>query len=111
MNPTSVGRLRRLAARHETTLVVACVAGVVLLTVASGGGFLSGNSVRIFFQFLTVPVLIGLAQMVALCVGQLNLAVGALGGCAAALIASLLTDSGWPTLPALALAQLPSAAE
>ena len=29
-----------------------------------------------FFRFVSVPILIGLAQMVTLCVGQLNLAVG-----------------------------------
>ena len=52
-------------------------------------------------QFLAVPVLIGLAQMVVLAVGQLNLAVGAVGGFAAVAMGVLMADHGVPVPLAL----------
>ncbi|SEE49239.1 ABC transporter permease [Jiangella alba] len=80
----------------EMTLVVICVAGVIGLAVASDGNSLSSNSIRVFLQFLAVPVLIGLAQMVVLAVGELNLAVGAMGGVAAVSSGILMADHGAP---------------
>ncbi|MGV9309850.1 ABC transporter permease [Nonomuraea sp. NPDC003727] len=82
-------------------LTVVCVLGALVLTVNSGGTFLSGNSIKGFTTFLAVPILIGLAQMVTLSVGQLNLAVGALGGFSAALMAVLMQDHAVPAVPAL----------
>jgi ribose transport system permease protein len=80
----------------DATLIVISVVGYLALTIYSRGDFLSSNSIRTFLTFLAVPVLIGLAQMVALCVGQLNLAVGALGGFLACLMAVLMVDNGLP---------------
>jgi len=65
---------------NETTLAVVAVVGYAALAVTSGGSLLSGSAVETFFAYLAVPVLIGLAQLVALAVGQMNLSVGALGG-------------------------------
>jgi len=78
------------------TLVTVVVAGYIVLAVASSGTFLQGPSVRTFLQYLATPILIGLAQMVALCVGQLNLAVGALGGFTACLMGVMMADSNVP---------------
>jgi ribose transport system permease protein len=78
----------------EFTLGVICVLGVIGLTFASDGNALSSNSIRVFLQFLAVPVLIGLAQMVVLAVGELNLAVGAMGGVAAVSTGVLMADHG-----------------
>jgi len=80
----------------EFGLLVICVVGVVGLAVASGGNSLNSNSIRVFLQFLAVPVLIGLAQMVVLAVGELNLAVGAMGGVAAVASGVLMSDAGVP---------------
>ncbi len=49
-----------------------------------------------FFRFVSVPILIGLAQMITLCVGQLNLAVGAIGGVAACFTGVIVTSWGVP---------------
>ncbi|MFD1939832.1 MULTISPECIES: ABC transporter permease [Nonomuraea] len=84
-------------------LIAICVAGYLSLVVASGGAFASGNAVQTFFQFLPVPVLIGLAQMIALSVGQLNLAVGALGGFLACAMGVLMADLGVPAPAAIVI--------
>ncbi|MEU2243031.1 ABC transporter permease [Streptomyces sp. NPDC018338] len=88
--------LRRFSRSTTTTLLCVVLAGYVALGIASSGSFFEGPSVRTFLQYLATPILIGLAQMVALCVGQLNLAVGALGGFTACLMGVLMADSGVP---------------
>ncbi len=94
----------------DVTLIVISILGYLALTAYSRGDFLSSNSIRTFLAFLAVPVLIGLAQMVALCVGQLNLAVGALGGFLACLMAVLMVDFGMPMPLALVLGVVAGAA-
>ncbi|MGP8304446.1 ABC transporter permease [Streptomyces inhibens] len=91
-----VAVLRRFSRSTTMTLLGVVLAGYVALGVASSGSFFEGPSVRTFLQYLATPVLIGLAQMVALCVGQLNLAVGALGGFTACLMGVLMADHGVP---------------
>ncbi|QKW17747.1 ABC transporter permease [Kitasatospora sp. NA04385] len=88
--------LRRFSRSTTTTLLGVVLVGYAALGVTSSGTFFEGPSVRTFLQYLATPVLIGLAQMVALCVGQLNLAVGALGGFTACLMGVLMADSGVP---------------
>ncbi|MET9730417.1 ABC transporter permease [Streptomyces sp. NPDC006458] len=91
------GSVLRTFTRSTTmTLLVVALVGYIALGVTSSGTFFSGPSVRTFLQYLATPILIGLAQMVALCVGQLNLAVGALGGFSACLMGVLMADSGVP---------------
>lgn len=87
---------RRLLRSQSTTLVLIIVAGTVVLGIVSGGDLFSPVGLRTFFQFLAVPILIGLAQMITVAVGQLNLAVGAIGGVASALSAVLMADAGLP---------------
>ncbi|MFE0375589.1 ABC transporter permease [Streptomyces inhibens] len=91
-----VAVLRRFSRSTTMTLLGVVLAGYVALGVASSGSFFEGPSMRTFLQYLATPVLIGLAQMVALCVGQLNLAVGALGGFTACLMGVLMADHGVP---------------
>jgi len=86
------------ARSQNLTLAVIIVLGVVLLGVTSGGGFFSPVSVRTFFQFLAVPILIGLAQMITVAVGQLNLAIGSIGGFAACLAGVMMADLGVPAV-------------
>ncbi|OMI35367.1 ABC transporter permease [Streptomyces sparsogenes] len=88
--------MRRFSRSTTMILLCAVVVGYLALGIASSGAFFEGASVRTFLQYLATPVLIGLAQMVALCVGQLNLAVGALGGFSACLMGVLMADSGVP---------------
>jgi ribose transport system permease protein len=74
----------------EFSLTVLFILGFIALTITGGGVLLSGQSIRSFLTYLAVPILIGLAQMVVLAVGQLNLAVGAIGGASAAIMAQLM---------------------
>ncbi|MFI1301862.1 ABC transporter permease [Streptomyces sioyaensis] len=102
--------LRRFSRSATMTLLCVVLVGCVALGVASSGAFFEGPSVRIFLQYLATPVLIGLAQMVALCVGQLNLAVGALGGFTACLMGVLMADHGVPAGVAVAAGVLTATA-
>ncbi|MFF8817473.1 ABC transporter permease [Leucobacter sp. NPDC015123] len=77
-------------------LIGVVVAGAAFLAFATAGQFFGPVSLTSFFRFVSVPILIGLAQMVTLCVGQLNLAVGAIGGVAACLSGVMITAWGVP---------------
>ena len=74
----------------EFSLSLLFVLGFISLALTSGGVLLSGQSIRTFLAYLAIPILIGLAQMVVLAVGQLNLAVGAMGGATAAVMAQMM---------------------
>ncbi|MGW6197363.1 ABC transporter permease [Kribbella sp. NPDC055110] len=102
--------MNRFVRSTEMTLLAIGVVFFVFLVIASNGDLLSANSLRVLLQFLAVPVLIGLAQMVVLAVGQLNLAVGAIGGFAAAATAVLMADHGVPAPLALLIGFLLAAA-
>ena len=74
----------------EFSLSLLFVLGFISLALTSGGVLLSGQSIRSFLAYLAIPILIGLAQMVVLAVGQPNLAVGAMGGATAAVMAQMM---------------------
>lgn len=95
--------LDRMRNSNLAVLVVICILGIIVLAVKSGGEVLSGNSINGFLTFLAVPVLIGLAQMVCLSVGQMNLAVGAMGGASAAFMATLMQNHGMSAFLAVVL--------
>ncbi|MCU1652965.1 MAG: ABC-type transporter, integral rane subunit [Pseudonocardia sp.] len=80
----------------EATLLAVVVVGFAALAVTSGGDLLRGQAIQTVLTYVAVPVLIGLAQMVVLAVGQMNLSVGALGGFTAVLMGSMMGDAGWP---------------
>jgi ribose transport system permease protein len=88
--------MRRLISANNLLLAGVVVVGAALLGVATTGQFFGPVSMTSFFRFVSVPILIGLAQMVTLCVGQLNLAVGAIGGVAACLSGVMITSWGVP---------------
>jgi ribose transport system permease protein len=98
----AAGRRRRFLGTNAGTLAAVVVAGIAFLTVTGGDLLVDANARNTFLVFLVVPVLIGLAQLVALAVGQMNLAVGALGGFIAVTLGVLMADHGVP----LALAVL-----
>ena len=86
----------RFARSTEMTLIVVSVLGSIGLIAGSHGTLLHGNAIRGVLIYLTVPILIGLAQMVVLAVGQMNLSVGALGGFLSVSMAVLMADHGVP---------------
>lgn len=97
------GRLLDRIKTTEFSLSVIFVAGFTLLAVTSGGTLLTRQSLQGFLTFLAIPILIGLAQMIVLSVGQLNLAVGGMGGAASAMMAVVLANQGWSVWSALLL--------
>jgi ribose transport system permease protein len=80
----------------EVTLLAISVAGFVALAIASNGSLIGGSAIETLFAYVAVPVLIGLAQLVALSVGQMNLSVGALGGFVAVAGGIVMADNGVP---------------
>ena len=79
------------------TLLILSVIGFAILTIDSGGNLLTvANTRENFLSFLAVPILIGLAQLVVLAVGQMNLAVGALGGFLSVTMGVLMARHGVP---------------
>ena len=92
------------------TLTILFIVGFAALTIATAGNMLTYQSVLSFFTYLCVPVLIGLGQMVVLSVGQLNLAIGAMGGVTTAVMAVLMATYGVPVWLALILGLLLGAA-
>jgi ribose transport system permease protein len=81
--------------RTEGILAIISVVAFVVLAATTGGNLLEGNTLRAVFQYLAVPIVIGLAQMVVLAVGQMNLSVGVLTGLCAMSSAALMVDLGW----------------
>lgn len=88
--------MRRLISANNLLLAGVVIVGAAFLGMATSGQFFGPVSMTSFFRFVSVPILIGLAQMVTLCVGQLNLAVGAIGGVAACLSGVMITSMGVP---------------
>jgi ribose transport system permease protein len=80
----------------EFTLAVVGLLGFVALAIGTGGNLLSRGTLAALFQFLAVPIVIGLAQMVVLAIGQMNLSVGALTGFCAMIAAWLMIEGGLP---------------
>jgi ribose transport system permease protein len=80
----------------EVSLTAIFVIGFLALVLTSNGVFLSRASLQGFLTYLAVPITIGLAQMVVLSIGQMNLAVGTMGGVSCAIMAVLMADHNLP---------------
>ncbi len=99
--------------RHRATelsLTAIFVLGFLLLVATSHGVLLSRESLQGFLTYLAVPIVIGMAQMVVLAIGQMNLAVGAMGGVSAAIMAVLMADHHYPIWLALLIGFLSATA-
>ena len=91
------------------TLTVIFIVGFLGLAIATGGNLFSHASILSFFTYLCIPILIGLSQMAVLAVGQLNLAIGAMGGVVTAVMAVLMANIGVPVPLALMIGLLAGA--
>ncbi|MDX6266855.1 MAG: ribose transport system permease protein [Frankiales bacterium] len=91
-------RLRALTFLRGTefTLILLSVVGFVALASTTGGNLLTGPTLTAVFQYLAVPILVGLAQMAVLAVGQMNLSVGVVTGFTAMVAAWLMVHIGLP---------------
>jgi ribose transport system permease protein len=94
--PPAARRTRTSSYRTEAILAVISAVAFILLAATTGGNLLDPGTLKTVFQFLAVPMVIGLAQMSVLAVGQMNLSVGVLTGLCAMVSASLMVASGWP---------------
>ncbi|MFC7245367.1 ABC transporter permease [Catellatospora aurea] len=103
-------RLRSAVRTSEFTLVTLAVIGFVALTLTTDGNMLSAGTLAAFFRFLAVPMIIGLAQMVVLAIGQMNLSVGVLTGFCAMVAAWAMLEAGLPAPLAVLAAMLLGAA-
>ena len=89
-------RWQDVVRRTEFTLAVIVVVGYVVLAATTHGSVVSGDTLTAIFQFLAVPMVIGLSQMAVLSVGQMNLSVGVLTGFCAMVCAWLMVAAGLP---------------
>ena len=85
-------------------LVVTLLA--ILAVSAFDPSFLSPFNIQVLLLAIAVNALIALSQMIIIAIGQMNLAVGAIGGLAAIAFAGMMQVWGLPPLPAAALALL-----
>ena len=101
--------LRGAARSNVTGLLIAIVAfatGFALLT----SGFASRINLYSLSRNVGIDGVIGLAMMTVIITGGLNLALGAIGVCAAMVVGWALQDAGLPILAALLLGLLAGAA-
>jgi ribose transport system permease protein len=103
-------RFQEIARTTEFTLVLIAVAGFVVLAATTHGNLLHGDTLRAVFQYLAVPILVGLAQMAVLGVGQMNLSVGVLTGFCSMIAAWLMVQAGLPAWLAITAGVLTGAA-
>jgi ribose transport system permease protein len=89
MNRDVNGRLRTVTRAGWFALLVLIAIGAVALSVANPR-FHSEYNLYVLLRNFSVAVVVGLSQMVTLAVGELNLAVGALGGLIAVVLGGLL---------------------
>ena len=94
---------RRLLLIEWSGLAVAIVLGALALSVIAPN-FLTEFNLYVMLRSLSVGLLVAFAQMVTLGVGQMNIAVGALGGLTAIIFGATMELYGFPLLLAIPLA-------
>ena len=97
---TSLGRALRTDWFGPLVIVVAAIALIGTLRPA----FLAPFNIEILFSAIAVNMVIAMAQMVIIAIGQMNLAVGAIGGLAAISFAGMMEVWGLPAPLALVAA-------
>ena len=97
--------LRRLLLVEWSGLALAIAVGVVVLALISPN-FLTEFNLYVMLRSFCVGLLVGFAQMVTLGVGQMNIAVGAIGGLVAIAFGGIMEKLGVPIILAVPLALL-----
>jgi len=92
-----VNKIKRLL-RYDLTSVVLPLVLLFVVLMISSPGFLSTYNAISLLQSVAIFVLIGLAQMSALALGQFNLAVGAMGCLTAIMMGLFMQVLGLPVL-------------
>ncbi|HLQ16732.1 MAG TPA: ABC transporter permease [Candidatus Eisenbacteria bacterium] len=94
-------RLRGLAPGVALGLLLIDLVGMVVLSVARPQ-FLSTYNLFVTGRDLSILLLVALAQMIVLSLGQMNLSIGSIGGLVAIIESGLMVRYGVPVLVALA---------
>ena len=100
---------RRLLLVEWSGLALAILIGAVVLAMLSPN-FLTEFNLYVMLRSFCVGLLVGFAQMVTLGVGQMNIAVGALGGLVAIAFGGMMEKFGLPIIVAVPLALVIGAA-
>jgi ribose transport system permease protein len=96
---------QRLLAKEWSALAAAIAIGFVALALLSPA-FLTEYNLYVLLRSFCVVLVVAFAQMLTLAVGQLNLAVGALGGLVAIAVGGMMEKLGFPIAAAVALGLL-----
>jgi ribose transport system permease protein len=96
---------RRLQRSEWAGLAAIFIAGSVAASFISPS-FLTEYNIYVMLRSICVSLLVAFAQMIVLAVGQMNLAVGALGGLVAVLFGAMLQLLGVPPIIAIPVALL-----
>ncbi len=89
------GGLALLQAEWARLLLILIAGGALLYALEPN--FLTEFNAYVLLRGLAVTLVVALAQLVVLAVGQMNLAVGAIGGMVAVLTGGMMEIWGWPT--------------
>jgi ribose transport system permease protein len=100
-----VNQFRRLLRSEWAGLAAIFIAGSVAASFISPN-FLTEYNIYVMLRSICVSLLVAFAQMIVLAVGQMNLAVGALGGLVAVLFGAMLQLLGLPPIVAIPVALL-----
>ena len=93
-------RLRGVAPGLAVGLLVIDLVGMLVLSVVTPS-FLSTYNLFVTGRDLSILLLVALAQMVVLSLGQMNLSIGSIGGLVAIIESGLMVRYGWPVPIAL----------
>jgi ribose transport system permease protein len=104
-----IGRIVRSLSVAAVGLLAVDVLGILVL-VSTTPSFASTFNLFVLLRDIAVTLLIALAQMVVLAIGQMNLSVGAIGGLVTVIMGWLMAQGGVPVAPAIVLALLLGAA-
>jgi ribose transport system permease protein len=96
---------QRYFAQEWSVLALAIAVGFVILSILSPA-FLTEYNLYVILRSFCVVLVVAFAQMLTLAVGQLNLAVGALGGLVAIAVGGMMEKLGFPTSVAVLLGLL-----
>jgi ribose transport system permease protein len=88
-------RLRGVAPGLAVGLLVIDLVGMLVLSVVTPS-FLSTYNLFVTGRDLSILLLVALAQMVVLSLGQMNLSIGSIGGLVAIIESGLMVRYGWP---------------
>jgi ribose transport system permease protein len=95
--------VRRLLLVEWSGLAVAILLGAIALSFVAPN-FLTEFNIYVMLRSLSVGLLVAFAQMITLCVGQMNIAVGALGGLTAIIFGAAMELYGFPVALAIPVA-------